>query len=357
MGRYQRPCTGFGPSIAGTYGPAGELGLVASGKVPGYDELEDALKLKRAGELDKAVIALEGVLGRQPAHALALAHLAEVQLRRGRRTEAAQCLDRADAVAGTTGFTARLRGDVYYKGERFAEAARCYQDADALGDRGTWSLVQLARCRLRLRDVEGAIGAAAKAVERQPNDSGGWVVLGDIARRDGRSGDAEELYLRAHEVAPHDDFAYARLVEARVMALPPEARSREVEVLLKTTARGNTQLQGVLARLRAGQGDLGQAAEMWAKTLAAKGDAYSRRMYAFSLLKAARTDEAAALLAQCLADDPTNVIVFRNYVNLQHKREALAELRRTLEELLPRAGARAGAFHGELRKLPLPDAS
>ncbi|MGO9658631.1 MAG: tetratricopeptide repeat protein [Acidimicrobiales bacterium] len=288
--------------------------------MPGYDELEDALKLKRAGELDKAVIALEGVLGRQPAHALALAHLAEVQLRRGRRTEAAQCLDRADAVAGTTGFTARLRGDVYYKGERFAEAARCYQDADALGDRGTWSLVQLARCRLRLRDVEGAIGAAAKAVERQPNDSGGWVVLGDIARRDGRSGDAEELYLRAHEVAPHDDFAYARLVEARVMALPPEARSREVEVLLKTTARGNTQLQGVLARLRAGQGDLGQAAEMWAKTLAAKGDAYSRRMYAFSLLKAARTDEAAALLAQCLADDPTNVIVFRNYVNLQHKR-------------------------------------
>ncbi len=343
-------------SIAATYRSRGELGLVTSGKVPGYDELDEALKLKRAGELDKAVIALEGLLTRQPSHALALAHLAEVQLRRGRRTEAAQCLDRADAVAGTTGYTARLRGDLHYKGERFAEAARCYQDADALGDRGTWSLVQLARCRLRLRDIEGARGAASKAVERQPNDSGGWIVLGDIARRESRLADAEEMYSRAHEVAPHDDFAYARLVEARVMALPPDARSREVEVLLKTTARGNTQLQGVLARLRTGQGKLDQAAEVWAKTLTAKGDAYSRRMYAFSLLKAARTDEAAALLAQCLADDPTNVIVFRNYVNLQHKREALAELRRTLEELLPRAEARAGAFHGELRKLPLPDA-
>ena len=139
------------------------------------------------------------------------------------------------------------------------------------------------------------------------------------------------------------------------MSLPPGARAREVEVLLRTSAKGNIQLQGVLAKLRADQGDLDQAAEVWAKTLASKGDAYSRRMYGFSLLKAGRADEAAAVLAHCLADDPANVIVFRNYVRLQHKRGALGELRRTLEELLPRAGTRAGAFHGELRKLPLAD--
>jgi protein O-GlcNAc transferase len=330
--------------------------LVTSGEVPGYDELDEAIRLQRAGELDKAVIVLEGLLTRQPSHAVALARLADVQIRRGRRTEAAQCLDRADAAAGTTAHTARLRGDLHYKSERFAEAGRSYQDADALGDKGTWSLVQLARCRLRLRDIEGARGAASRAVERQPNEPGGWLVLGDIAKREGRLADAEEMYSRAHEAAPHDDFAYARLVEARVLALPAEARPREVEVLLRTTARGNTQLQGVLAKLRADQGDPDQAAEVWAKTLAAKGDAYSRRMYAFSLLKAGRTDEAATVLAQCLADDPGNIIVFRNYVNLQHKREALAELRQTLEELLPRAGPRAGAFHGELRKLPLPGA-
>jgi predicted Zn-dependent protease len=331
--------------------------LVSSGKVPGYDEVDEAIRLQRAGELDKAVIVLEGLLTRQPSHAVALARLADVQIRRGRRTEAAQCLDRADAAAGTTAYTARLRGDLHYKGERFAEAARCYQDADALGDKGTWSLVQLARCRLRLRDIEGARGAASRAVERQPNEPGGWLVLGDIAKREGRLTDAEAMYSRAHEAAPHDDFAYAKLVEARVLALPAEARAREVEVLLRTTARGNTQLQGVLAKLRADEGDPDQAADVWAKTLAAKGDAYSRRMYAFSLLKAGRTDEAAMLLAQCLADDPANIIVFRNYVNLQHKRVALAELRQTLEELLPRAGARAGAFHGELRKLPLPEAN
>ncbi|MGH9105423.1 MAG: tetratricopeptide repeat protein [Acidimicrobiales bacterium] len=323
--------------------------------MPAHDQLDEALALKRAGELDQAVIALEGLLARRPSHALALAHLADIQLRRGRRTEAAQSLDRAEAAAGTTARTARVRGDLYYKQQRYAEAAHCYQDAEALGDKGTWSLVQLARCRLRLRDVEGARGAASKAVERQPKDSGGWLVLGDIAGREGRAKDAEGMYARAHEAAPHDNFAYARLIEARVMALPPEARDREVEVLLKTTARGNAQLQGLLAKLHAGQGKLDQAAEVWAKTLAAKGDAYSRRMYAFSLQKAGRTDEAVSVFAQCLADDPANLLVFRNYVNLQRKREAWGELRRTLEELLPRAGARAGAFHGELRKLPVGD--
>ena len=137
------------------------------------------------------------MLASRPSHAPALAHLAEVQIRRGRLEEAAQCLDRADAAGGTTAHTARMRGDLHYKRDRFAEAARCYQDAEALGDRGTWSLVQLARCRLRLRDVQGARGAASKAVERQPDDPGGWLVLGDIARREGRWADAEGMYSRA----------------------------------------------------------------------------------------------------------------------------------------------------------------
>jgi len=321
--------------------------------VQGYDELGKAFELMRAGELDAAVIVLEGLLARHPSHPLALARLAEVQVRRGRRAEASECLDRAEALGGTTALTARLRGDLDYRAQRFAEAAQSYQDADALGDGGTWSLVQLARCRLRLRDLVGARGAALKAVERRPKDAAGWVVLGDVAKREGRLADAEEMYSRAHEADPDDSFAYARLVEARVLGLAPEDRSREVEVLLKTTARGNTHLQGLLAKLARDQGQLDQATDNWAKALAAKGDRYSRKNYAFSLQRAGRLDEAAAVLRRCLADDPADVVVFRNYVHLQRKRGALGELRHTLEELLPSAGVRAGAFHGELRKLPL----
>jgi hypothetical protein len=46
------------------------------------------------------------------------------------------------------------------------------------------------------------------------------------------------------------------------------------------------------------------------------------------------------------------VILFRTYVSLQRQRGELDELRQTLQELLPIAGARKGAVYGELRKLP-----
>ncbi len=46
--------------------------------------LDEALQLERAGDLDGAVIAIEGILTRTPSHPTALAHLADVQLKRGR---------------------------------------------------------------------------------------------------------------------------------------------------------------------------------------------------------------------------------------------------------------------------------
>ena len=94
--------------------------------------MEEALELKRSGRLDEAVIALEGALARSPSNAVALAHLADVQLRRRRLADAADALERAEALAGTTAFTARVRGDLRYREQRWRDAARCYADADVL---------------------------------------------------------------------------------------------------------------------------------------------------------------------------------------------------------------------------------
>ena len=54
--------------------------------------LDEAVRLKQAGRLDEAVIALEGVLSQAPASFPALIQLAEVQLRRDRLAEAAAVL-------------------------------------------------------------------------------------------------------------------------------------------------------------------------------------------------------------------------------------------------------------------------
>jgi tetratricopeptide (TPR) repeat protein len=314
-------------------------------------DLEEALELKRSGRLDEAVIALEGALARSPSNAVALAHLAEVQLRRRRLADAADALERAEALAGTTAFTARVRGDLRYRERRWKDAARCYADADVLGDRGTWSLVQLARCHLRLNEMEAARGAASRAAERDGVDAAPWVVLGEVALREGREDDAVHLFEQAHERAPGDEFAYAKLIEARVLRLPPEDREREVEVLLRSHDQGNRHLLGVLARLRSDSGDDRQAAEAWGARRKLHGDPYARKMEAYALRKAGDLEQAAALFRVCLLSDPEDLILFRTYVHLQRKRGALDELRSTLEELVPLAGGRRGAVYGELRKL------
>jgi predicted Zn-dependent protease len=313
--------------------------------------LEHALDLKRSGRLDEAVIALEGVLARSPSNPIAFAHLAEVQLRRRRLADAADALERAETLAGTTAFTARIRGDLRYRERRWRDAARCYADAEALGDKGTWSLVQLARCHFRLNELEAARGAASRAVERNDGESSAWVALGEIALREGREDDAVAMFERAHERAPADQFAYAKLIEARVLRLAPEDREREVEVLLRSQDKGNRHLLGVLAKLRSQGGDDRAAAEAWGASRKLHGDLFSRKMEAYALNKAGDVEQAAALMRACLLEDPEDVVLFQNFVRIQRKRGALDELRSTLVELVPLAGGRRGAVYGELRKL------
>ena len=314
--------------------------------------LDEAVQLKRAGRLDEALIALEGVLSRSPASFPALIQLAEVQLRRDRLTDAGAALDRAEAVAGVTARTASMRGDLHYKDRRWADAARSYHDADALGDAGTWSLQRLAQCRLHLGDLEGARGAASRATEREPDSAQAWVALGDVAATAGQLDEAEAMYAKAHEREPANQWAYAKLVEARVLQLPAGEQDREVQVLLKTTGRDNKHLVGVLAKLRGHHGDNDAAAEAWGRR-AREGDLFARKQEGFQLRKAGKLEEAAAVLGPCLLAEPADRYVFSSYVSLQHERGAVDELRRTLEAALPRAGSRKGAYYGALRKLPV----
>jgi tetratricopeptide (TPR) repeat protein len=312
--------------------------------------LDEAVQFKHAGRLDEAVIALEGVLSRTPASFPALVQLAEVQLRRDRLTDAGAALDRAEAVAGVTARTARLRGDLHFKARQWADAARSYHDADALGDAGTWSLQRLAQCRLHLGDLEGARGAASRAAEREPESAQPWVALGDVAATEGHLDEAEAMYAKAHERQPGNQWAYAKLVETRVLKLPPEEQAREVQVLLKTTGRDNKHLVGVLAKLRSDHGDNDAAAQAWGRR-AKEGDLFARKQEGFQLRKAGRLEEAAAVLGPCLLAEPEDQYVFSSYVSLQRQRGAVDELRRTLEAALPRAGRRKGAYYGALRKL------
>ncbi len=316
--------------------------------------LERALGLKRDGRFDEAVIALESLLVSEPRNGQALAHLAHCQLRRGRPEQALQELDRAEAAAGTTAFSARLRGDALYRLGGHREAARAYEDALALGDRGSWPLVQLARCRIRLRDLPGARDAGNRAVERDPESASGWTVLGEVAAAEDDLVQAEAMYARAHECDPKDRYAYARLVRARLLQLPPEARAREVKVLLKSGGRDNSHLLGVLAQVQRELGDETAAAEAWRRSgdRAAAGDLFfARKQEGYARRRAGDLEGAAHLLRDCLLQAPQDIILFKTYVGLERQRGATDELKQTLQELLTVAGQRRGAVYAELRRL------
>lgn len=313
-------------------------------------DFDAVLNLKRARRFDEAVIALENLLRDAPNDARALTELADVQLRRKKLDEAAWALDRAEAAAGTTASTACIRGGVHYAQQRYREAATSFREAVVLGERGTWSLQQLARCHRKLKQVDAARGAAMEAVEREPKDAQAWLLLGEIALDEGND-EAAGLLEKAHGLAPGNEYIYAQLVKARLLQLPPEDQEREIEVLLQSTAKGNRHLMSALAQIRSRSGDAHGAAETWRAVREQGGDAFARKMEAYALKQAGELDQAAALFRAALLDFPQDKILLRNYVRLQNTRGALDELRAALEELLTIAGPRQGAVYGELRKL------
>ena len=160
------------------------------------------------------------------------------------------------------------------------------------------------------------------------------------------------MYARAHDCDPNDRYAYARLVRARLLQVPPEARAREVKVLLRS-GRNDSHLLGVLAQVQRELGDETAAAEAWRRSGdgAPAGDLFARKMEGYARRRAGDLDGAAHLLRGCLLQEPQDVILFKTYVGLERRRGATDELERTLRELLPVAGQRRGAVYAELRRL------
>src|SRR5439155_20181714 len=141
------------------------------------------------------------------------------------------------------------------------------------------------------------------------------VMLGDLATREGRLDEAEAMFERAHTHAPTDEFAYAKLVEVRLLRLPPDRRDREIDVLLKSSGRGNRHLLGVLARLHSAVDDDERAADVWRRRAEQHGDdLYTRKMEVYALRRAGRLEEAAPILRGSLLADTEDLILIRSLV-------------------------------------------
>ncbi|HEY7728016.1 MAG TPA: tetratricopeptide repeat protein [Candidatus Eisenbacteria bacterium] len=194
----------------------------------------------RSGQYDDAERAYRLALEADPASHEALAGLGQVEVRRGRYTEALPLLERATRVPTQIVSAFRSLGDAYAAVGDLEKASISYRQAVALAPNDLSMRFALARaltdvgsydeaqeiCRGSLRIARGDVAMQSRA----------YAQLGEVFSRSGRVADAISAYYKAGELAPRDPdlargfatcaaraglYAEAAAAYGRVLALSP----------------------------------------------------------------------------------------------------------------------------------------
>ena len=235
--------------------------------------------------------------------------------------DAADALERAEAVAGTTASTARIRGDLRYRERRWREAARCYADAECWGTgaRGrSCSSHGATSAWTRWRRRGGCVPSG----ERNEADASALVVLGEVALRDGREDDAVHHFERAHERGTRRRVRLRQADRGPGPAAAPRiasARSRSCSgATTRATATCSECWPGCAPRRRrpAGGRDLGRPAQAPRRPLRPQDGGLRPA-------QGGRPGAGGRPVPRLPLEDPEDLILFRTFVHLQRSRGAL----------------------------------
>jgi tetratricopeptide (TPR) repeat protein len=126
--------------------------------------------LQSLGRHGEALAAYRQTLSRDPTHALALYDLARLRWRLGEPEFDAE-LRAAQAAPAAPPALAGVHGHLLWRAERHAEAAEAYARAAAALPQAAGLQDGLARCLVRLGEVEAGLAAHARAVTLSPQDA------------------------------------------------------------------------------------------------------------------------------------------------------------------------------------------
>ncbi len=215
------------------------------------DEFEEAKALMRDGKAREAVVRLEGLVKRSPGNVPFLVRLAQAQSAAGEIGEAVRTmgealelnpgldflhvelakllviagrLDEANAsyraaLALNPRFSAAWLGlaELAARGGS-GEELRILTEGEAAGTRSGLISARLAQIELPAGEIESAEGHARDATRRLPEFAGSWWILGEVAERRGRSGDAIQHFEKAAELGLADPRALLHLARALIAA-------------------------------------------------------------------------------------------------------------------------------------------
>lgn len=157
-----------------------------------------------AGDLEKALVAVDRGLSRQPAFVPLMMDRADVLARMGRQNDAiAQMLAAEKRAPKSAEVKVRL-GDVYQAAKRWDEAESAYRSAITLAPQSPIAYNNLAWMTVvRGGDAKRAVELARKAVELSPKSSPFYDTLGWAQNAAGDRRAAEMSLLRAIELEPN----------------------------------------------------------------------------------------------------------------------------------------------------------
>ena len=256
----------------------------------GNPVLGHAAGLLRAGRLAEAERACRRVLAAEPKHVGALQLLATIADRTGRKAEATELLRGAVACAPDDATTHHSLGDILASVGQLDEALASYDRARALDPASPFILMSLGQARHRKGDLTGAEEAYRAALARKGDHAGTYNNLGSVLQAMGR-------------------YDEATLACRRAIALAPDL------------AAGHNNLGNALA----GQGLRDEAQACYRRALELDLKAIGPRLNLMRvLIDDKRFDDAAAVVAEALAQAPDNADLQRAATQVAAARAAAA---------------------------------
>ena len=162
--------------------------------------------LLREGRLDEAEHEFRQALEADPNDIGGLAGLGQVEVARGRFSEALPHLERATRASSQMVAVFRSMGDAYAATGDLQRAAMAYRQAVVLSPDDATTRLSLAHSLTEIGDFaaarEASLGAIKEAKGNAPQMALGYRQLGEAQSRDGRTADAMAAYYKASELDP-----------------------------------------------------------------------------------------------------------------------------------------------------------
>lgn len=187
---------------------------------------------------------------------------------------------------------------------------------------------------LAAKDIDAAIQACRDAIAAYPGKPFAYSTAGNLLDHLGREAEAEEMLVRAVELAPGDWKSLSRLVRLKARQGDQVATTALYRRLLRAGGRAVETLDGFVEFL-IGDGDHRSAVEVAAEAFAEKPSAPRRRLHALALELLARDADRGI--------GPAAKSAFRRAAR-RMLQERWADAARRLERVVARAPAFAAAW-------------